>query len=915
MLSGLFKPGWQSDSPEKRVIAIDKMSSQDDSNQSIFEELALNDSSSLVRLTCIKKIRNAKRLFRVYQNQTEQTVKQAASSAFCSLIGSSSPLSKADFESLLSEYSDSSTLVAQHCPYPDLRLRLIDSFSQSDRASIIAEVNYSDTRLHIAESLVQIEALENARRYLKGKDKKAEKVIRAKLETHRAQQKLENSVNETALTLCEQMEFIANHPEWRSEFKDKYELYQQRWNALKLTPADDLIKRFDHSAHISESKVERQVEHEQAEHNQQEISGKLEKYCRALAPLSLSELVEEHLSINTVLSEALATWLENTALVPPSTLLSTRFLNAQQALSSLSDLIETTSQEEIDVKALRSRMASLNWHESYAHLSAADEAKELLDNLRQQSSALKKEQKDSLDALHKRISRLLSTSNKGDIKKAKYELSATNKAASCYSGKERKILDDRLEMAAEIVSKMNDWQNFAIEPKLVELCESMEQLVDSKAHPDKLAKEILKLQNTWKTLGHSDISDQHWQRFKAAADLAYAPCYVFFEQRKVTQKNNLAKREPLIDQMQVLLNDTNWDNTPDYKSIEVRLREINNDWRKVKDVGRKAGQKQWDKLSALRESIYQKLDPIYDANIEQKNQIIRQTISLAEGEVNDGSIDKLKLFQSRWKQVGITRRKQDQEAWGRFRSASDHVFDKVKSMRNERRSVDDKKIAAYRDIIEQIHSLSKSATNLAESDLEFNKLCENYKLLPLLPKTLPDKLVERLESDFQRAGDVYSKAHDRIIQASKDNTINKLREKAALCTRLEAVIIDKRNDEASDLQQKIEAIIVDDKTLNKRFDTRLKAATEVDKTAANKARTLLCIDLEILLDQASPEQDKALRMQVQLERMKDTGIGHSLTEKNNALKELKLDWLCLPGAEPTLQKNLDERFNRLIAAS
>jgi len=59
----------------------------------------------------------------------------------------------------------------------------------------------------------------------------------------------------------------------------------------------------------------------------------------------------------------------------------------------------------------------------------------------------------------------------------------------------------------------------------------------------------------------------------------------------------------------------------------VRLREINNDWRKVKDVDRKAGQKQWDKLSALRESIYQKLDPIYDANIEQKNQIIRQTIA------------------------------------------------------------------------------------------------------------------------------------------------------------------------------------------------------------------------------------------------------------------------------------------------
>ena len=913
MLSRLFKPAWQSDSPEKRLLAIQKLNRDDKAHQLIFEELASKDRSDAVRIECIKQMDNAESLFIAYQAQTKEATKETAKSAFCETIGNKSTLDEAEIESLVLRHNDSKILIAQHCPYPELRVRLVASLEETVRAQIVADVYYADTRLYIAESLITSEALEIGRKQLKGKDKNAERVIRAKLDALRIKQKLETNVNTLANELCEQMEFIAQHPEWRPEFKSKYELYQQRWSALELEPPLNTIQRFTDSAKTAESKVEHQTTLEQAENQQLSVSGKLEQYCVTLATLSLSELSEEQLSINTVLGEALTSWLESTSVIPAREKISTQFLNAQQALSSLSDLIETASSNDINVKELASNIASLSWQKHYPPLVARAEADTLLHSIKTQELTLKEQEKRNLDSLHKRINRLLGTSNKGDLKKAKHELSATTKAATKYAGKERKILDERLEMANEIVLKMTDWQDFAIEPKLIELCDSMESLIGSKVHPDKLANQISGLQKKWKTLGHGEISEQHWPRFKRASDTAYEPCSEFFSQRRATQKANLAKREPIIEQTRTLLNETNWNDSPDYKLVEATLRQISNDWRKIKDVDRKAGQKQWDKLSAIKELIYQKIDPVYDANIEQKHQLIEQTRSLAESSIGDDSISKLQLFQNRWKQIGITRRKQDQEAWKQFRDASESVYQRVKAQRNEKRAIEDEQISAYKNIIGEIYSLAKSAQDLSKSDLEFDTLCEKYKSLPPIPKALPEKLTDKLEKDFQRACETYSKAHDRIVQASKDKVIDKLREKAALCTKLELAIKDNKRDQALELERTIDAITIDEKSLAKRFEERLKASALTDKTKANEARRLVCIDLEILLGQPSPEQDKALRMQVQLERMKDAGIGHSSIELSNALNNLKLDWLCLPGAEPDLQDTLEQRFNALIA--
>jgi len=53
-------------------------------------------------------------------------------------------------------------------------------------------------------------------------------------------------------------------------------------------------------------------------------------------------------------------------------------------------------------------------------------------------------------------------------------------------------------------------------------------------------------------------------------------------------------------------------------------------------------------------------------------------------------------------------------------------------------------------------------------------------------------------------------------------------------------------------------------------------------------------------------------MQMQLERMQSGGFGQASEDKQTKINEYKLDWYCLPGAEAKIQKELNQRFKRLI---
>ena len=924
MLNDIFTTGWQSEDPKKRLQAVAKLKSKDADNQEILSKLVVEDPDFEVRCAAILKLNHAHLVHEISLSHPDIATRTEADSRLHVLLGPKSELSEENFRALLAQHPSTSSVILRFSPIAALRTELLKKLSLDEQCKLIGDIEYSETRQTIADKLESTEHLELARKLLRGRDKNAEKIIKAKLDVLHAGQRAAQENRVAAQEICEKVEHLAEH-NWEADDKTKYTVWCQRWQALEAPADEDLDKRFKAASAVVEKKIAEQSVVLESFEGEAQLAQNLHDICLKTAPLSLQDLADQKLSIITKLNHALKEWARLTEISTPTAEVSKQFLSAERALLSAIDflnceqfnvlLIDDASQASpANLKLMAKAVNATDWAKLYGELAALKEADAKLVELSEQQAASKQLSSEKLDKLHKRIHRLLGTNKRGDLEVAKRELSAAQKAALQFAGKDKAALDERLEQAGEAVQKMSDWKDFVTAPKYLELCESMEALVDKKAHADKLSADIAELQKAWKALGHAECADQYWERFKIAGDKAYEPCTVFFKQRREIRSKNLQAREPLVQKMRELLETTDWDEAPDYKTIEGQLQSIHSAWQKIKDVERGPGQKQWKRLSKLKAKIYEKLDLVYDANIELKNQLIAQTLAMLETDVKEESLNKLKLLQSRWKQVGVTRRKQDQAAWTNFKKASDQVYEQIQGVRNVKRAAEDEKINAYRDISRAIQQLAKTATNLAEADRAFDQLQADYQALPPLPINLPEKLIKGLESDFRRSSDGFSKARDRIKKAGRTKIFDALANKATLCSQLEAAAIKGDAIAIEELQGTIGDIEITNKELHTRFERRLAGALEKDRTQAGEDRRMLCIDFEILMGVDSPAEDASLRMKIQLERMKKKGFGHAQAQTADVLKQLKIDWQCLPGAEPKLQEKLNQRFNKLVSS-
>jgi hypothetical protein len=451
------------------------------------------------------------------------------------------------------------------------------------------------------------------------------------------------------------------------------------------------------------------------------------------------------------------------------------------------------------------------------------------------------------------------------------------------------------------------------------------------------------LQQHWKKLGNSDISDLYWPRFKQAADKVYQPCAEFFDKRHKIRQTHLEQRQQYVDQMRELFETTDWDNSPDYKAVQSSMRSISDHFAGIKDVERGAGQKQWKQFIKFKDQVAARLDVVYEANIRLKHQLIEQAKALAEAEAKEENLAKLKILQTRWKQVGITKRNQDQKAWTEFKKQGDIVYQKVQELRHGQREKIDQQINVYRDIIKDIQQLARTAENLAEADQLFSALQAKYAELPelqlpethgaesnssdtyrsashrpesrrpLLPGQLPEKLAEGIQRDYRKACDQFDECRSRIIKNKHARQIDALRQKANLCALQEALGESPPAEKLQEITQQWDAIELHDTELSRRIEERRKSAqAAIDRVAVGAERRMLCLQLEIAMGAESPAEDKTLRMQYQLEQMNKSGLGQQAENGAEWLENMELEWLCMPGAEPELQKELDERFRRAL---
>lgn len=105
------------------------------------------------------------------------------------------------------------------------------------------------------------------------------------------------------------------------------------------------------------------------------------------------------------------------------------------------------------------------------------------------------------------------------------------------------------------------------------------------------------------------------------------------------------------------------------------------------------------------------------------------------------------------------------------------------------------------------------------------------------------------------------------------------------------------------------------KRVQKRRDNAMAVLAKQDSPFSdenNDARRLHCIKLEILRDIETPAEDKAKRMQYQLEQLQsgpDSALKDSGKEQ---LRNYEVEWLCLPPASVAIAATLEQRFRNAL---
>jgi hypothetical protein len=183
-----------------------------------------------------------------------------------------------------------------------------------------------------------------------------------------------------------------------------------------------------------------------------------------------------------------------------------------------------------------------------------------------------------------------------------------------------------------------------------------------------------------------------WKKFHAAAEQAYAPCKLAFEQQAVVHKEHLQQRMELVSQLRDYDKRMAWPGSsddaadsppPDWRLVQKTLDTARAAFNAIGPVSAQGERKSRKALQKICDKIYGHIKDEYERNISRKTELVSQAQALVEMEDLRAAIDGAKNLQGEWKSVGLTPRQVDRKLWNDFRAACDAVFARLNAERKQ----------------------------------------------------------------------------------------------------------------------------------------------------------------------------------------------------------------------------------------
>ena len=494
------------------------------------------------------------------------------------------------------------------------------------------------------------------------------------------------------------------------------------------------------------------------------------------------------------------------------------------------------------------------------------------------------------------------------------------------SGKLKAALQKQANNHRDKLNELRDWKIYASTEKKIGLVAQMQHLIESKMHAADKSKHIGNMHRQWKALGRSSQNQALWREFKKLSDKAYEPCKEYFKQRKQLMASNLKQRRGICDRLEQELKTLPEENL-NISNLNTLLRDAENEWKQFSPI-------EHSKIKSLQKRFYGLVNQFRKlrknalrTNSKQKQDYITQARSLADSEDNNSAMSEAKRLQQQWKKLGPTSYKEDKKFWEDFRAACDKIFAK----RNQQTTETRKQLQQAESSLENI--LQSMASNFALDDDSFRKSRSDFQDLIQRFSTAMDP---RIKNQRKRLLDQFNGLKRKI--ESRFNTLpnkkavllkNAVLAKSKFLEQLEDKLLNSKDDEQfNELKNQIDRKAWEDiePANNLQYEEALRdrlgkiiatASVEELRNLAQECEVQirsLCIDLEIRANIDTPPEDQALRMQIQLDQLKN-GFGQSRPDHKENLKvamDAELLGLCIGPLSATVQKQLSQRLDGAI---
>jgi hypothetical protein len=559
--------------------------------------------------------------------------------------------------------------------------------------------------------------------------------------------------------------------------------------------------------------------------------------------------------------------------------------------------------------------------EGPAEQSLQAEVEGLLREARARLEALTARREGWLESGRQRLSELREQLEEGELHKAlETRLALQELGKKLGPDRQWRSIQKEINGLQGRLRELRDWQHWSNDKIRKRMIKEMEALPATGLHPDAVLDRIKELQAQWKELEQSEQipGDKHfaaapwmWRKFNAAGRRAFETTKPFLDKRTEVQKRHLEKMQSLGKRIRELADA----DSPDWTELGKALGRARREMRSLGEVPARARHKMAARLKSALEAGNAAMQAHYEDVEKRKLKLIREAAQLTHLGDRDEAIRIAKSLQADWKAAGSLWRSRENELWREFRTPLDPLFEDLKAEQKSVREARDALLAEQKALCQELDAiLDLDAAVLADQQGKVQGLQDRWKDIRHPDRRQQQAFQKRIGKFEQRLQEQESRA-EQAMRA-------RWREKSRLLHQAEGAARDARPD--AKLRARLEKAWPSESatgTLEETLDQRFAAALAGEKPAAQEPDEVVemarrqCICLEFLAGLPSPEGEKDLRMQYQVDRLSESLSGER--QRMSAVeeaKQLEAEWLSLPMLPDSEYTAFSQRIDHAINA-